>query len=195
MKKHSEIQVALTCGEAFQRLAEELIPRIGSTKEESSQAMSNELGDIVVCAANLAFAIELYLKALLMLLDSPVPQVHDLRVLYDKISQQVRELIEHVYDAKWPEQARQLHGRVSVTLAKGPREEPLWDDYTKESLALPDLLARSKNLFQSWRYIFEFCQPNDSSYQFHQFEYGLLWCAAEAIKVEIKVRLGETGRH
>jgi len=150
--------------------------------------MSNELGDIVVCAANLAFAIELYSKALLMLLDLKVPQVHNLRVLYDTIPQPVRELIESVYETAWPDQARQLRGRVSVTLAKGPREEPLWDDYTKESLALPDLLARSKNLFQSWRYIFEFRQPNDSSYQFHQFEYGLLWCAAEAIKAEIKVR-------
>lgn len=192
MKEHSEVQAALTCGEAFQRLAEELIPRIGSTKEEFSQAMSNELGDIVVCAANLAFAIELYLKALLMPLDLKVPQVHNLRDLYDKIPQPVRELIESVYETAWPDQARQLRGRVSVTLAKGPREEPLWDDYTK-SFALPDLLARSRNLFQSWRYIFEFRQPNDSSYQFHQFEYGLLWCAAEAIKAEIKVRSGKAG--
>lgn len=191
IKEYSEVQAALTCGEAFQRLAEELIPRIGSTKEESSQAMSNELGGIVVCAANLAFAIELYLKALLMLLDLKVAQVHNLRVLYDRIPQSVRELIESVYETAWPDQARQLRGRVSITLAKGPREEPPWDDYNKESLTLPDLLARSKNLFQSWRYIFEFRQPNDSSYQFHQFEYGLLWCAAEAIKAEIKVRLAK----
>jgi len=40
MKKHSEIQAAFTCGEAFQRTAEELIPMIGSTKVESSKAMS-----------------------------------------------------------------------------------------------------------------------------------------------------------
>jgi hypothetical protein len=100
-----------------------------------------------------------------------------------------------VYEIAWPDQVRQLHGHVSVTLAKGPREEPLWDDYAKESSALPDLLARSKNLFQSWRYIFEYRQPNGSSYQFHKFEYGLLWCAAEVIKAEIKVRLGEVKKH
>jgi CheY-like chemotaxis protein len=190
MKEHSQVQAALACGEAFQRLTEELISKIGSTKEESSQAMSNELADIVACAANLAFAIELYLKALLILLDLEVPQVHNLRVLYDKIPQKVRELVESVYDTAWPDQARQLHGRVSITLAKGPLSKPQWDDYIKKSFALPDLLSRSKNIFQSWRYIFEFRQPNDSSYQFHQFEYGLLWCAAEAIKAEIKVRSG-----
>ncbi len=70
---------------------------------------------------------------------------------------------------------------MSITIAKGPLKEPPWDDYTKVSPALPDVLARSKDLFKSWRYIFEFTQPEDSPYQFHQFEYGLLWCAAEAI--------------
>lgn len=193
MKEYSEVQAALTCGEAFQRLAEELIPRIGSIKEESAQAMSNELGDLVACATNLAFAIELYLKALLILLDLKVPQVHNLRDLYDRIPQPVRTLIESVYDTAWPDQVHQLRGRVAITLAKGPPEKPQWDDYSKERLALPDLLARSKNLFQSWRYIFEFRQPKDSSYQFHQLEYGLLWCAAEAIKAEIKVRSGKAG--
>jgi hypothetical protein len=186
--KERDAQAALVCGEAFQRLAAELIPRIGAIKEKSAQAMSNELGDLVACATNLGFAIELYLKALLTHLDLPVPQVHDLRALYDAIPQPVRALIEDVYDTKWPDQARQLRGRVSFTLARGPLEEPRWDDY-KVSPALPDLLARSRDLFQSWRYVFEFSQPEHSPYQFHQFEYGLLWCAAEALRVEVTVRL------
>jgi hypothetical protein len=77
---------------------------------------------------------------------------------------------------------------VSITLAKGPPEEPQRDEY-KVSKALPDLLARSKDLFQSWRYVFEFIPPEDSPYQFHQFEYGLLRCAAEAMRVELTVRV------
>jgi hypothetical protein len=190
-KKERNSQAALVCGEAFQRLAKKFIPRIGAIKEKSSQVMSNELGNLVACATNIGFAIELYLKALLIQLDLSVPHVHDLRILYDAIPQPVRAIIEDVYNTKWPE----LYGRrVSVTLAKGPKyplEKPRWDDY-KVSLALPDVLARSGDLFQSWRYIFEFTQPKDSPYQFHQFEYGLLWCAAEAIRVEITVRLRET---
>ncbi len=186
-KKH-DAQAALVCGEAFQRLAAEFIPRIGAIKEASAQAMSNELGDLVACATNLGFAIELYLKALLMHLDLPVPQVHDLHDLYDRIPQPVRALIEGTYDTKLPDQACQLRGRVSITLARGPLEEPRWDDY-KVSPALPDLLARSKDLFGSWRYVFEFSQPEHTSYQFHQFEYGLLWCVAETIRVEVTVRL------
>jgi hypothetical protein len=195
MEKKRDSQAALVCDEAFQRLAKEFIPRIGAIKEECLQDMSNELGDLVACATNLGFAIELYLKALLIWLDLPVPQGregHNLRVLYDQIPQPVRSIIEDVYDTMWPEQASQLCGRVSITLAKGSLKEPRWDDY-KISPALPDLLARARNLFPSWRYIFEFTQHEDSPYQFHQFEYGLLWCAAEAIRIEITVRLRETG--
>jgi hypothetical protein len=191
-KKERDSQAALVCGEAFQRLAGEFIPRIDSIKEKSSQDMSKELGDLVACATNLGFAIELYIKALLTQLDLLVPQDHDLLKLYNEIPQPVRAIIEEVYDTKWPEQASQLCGRVSITLAKGPLEKPRWNDY-KVSPSLPDLLARSKNLFPSWRYIFEFTQSEDSPYQFHQFEYGLLWCAAEAIRVEITIRLQGTG--
>ena len=89
-QKERHAQAALVCGEAFQRLATEFIPRIGLIKETSAQAMSNELGDLVACATNLGFAIELYLKALLTQLNLPVPQVHDLRALYDTIPQPVR---------------------------------------------------------------------------------------------------------
>jgi len=192
VKKQRNPQDALACGEAFQRLAEEIIPKIGAINEEPSQDMSHELANLVTCATNLGFAIELYLKALLMHLDLQVRQVHDLRDLYDVLPQPVRAIIENVYDAALPDEARQLHGRVSITLAKGPIEKPRWDDY-RVSLGLPDLLRRSRDLFQSWRYIFEFSQPKDSPHQFHQFEYGLLRCAAEAMRVEAISRLAEPG--
>jgi len=181
-------------GEAFQKLAEGLIPRIWTVKEGPCHVTPSEMGDVVACATNLAFALELYLKGLLTELDSLVPQTHDLRVLYDAIPQPVRTIIESAYDEALPDEARRmsrLDRRASFTFAKGPQEEPRWGDY-KVSPALPDLLERSKDLFQSWRYVFEFSQPEGSSYQFHQFEYGLLRCAAEVLRVELTVRL-ETG--
>jgi len=192
-QKEYYAQAAFICGEAFQRLAAGFIPKIGVIKETSAQAMSNELGDLIACATNLGFAIELFLKALLTQLDLPVPKSHNLRALYDTIPQSVQTLIQDVYDMKWPEQLHLLPHH-SFTLAMGPLEEPRWDVY-KVSPSLPDLLARSGDIFQSWRYVFEFHQPEDNPYQFHQFEYGLLWCAAEAIRVELMVRLrgmGET---
>jgi hypothetical protein len=190
-EKERDSQAALASGEAFQRLAEEFIPRIGAVKEGFSRAMSDELGSLVACATNLAFALELYLKGLLTQLDLAVPATHDLRDLYERIPQSVRELIEGVYDTALPDEVRRLSGRVSVTVAsgplKGPLEEPHWDDH-RESLALPDVLARSRDLFQSWRYAFEFNEP-EHPYQYRRFEYGLLRCAAEVLRVELTVRL------
>jgi len=191
-KKQRNPQDALACGEAFQNLAEEIIPKISVIKEDPSQDMPPELAEVVVCATNLGFAIELYLKALLIHLDLPVPYVHDLRALYDAIPQPVRAIIENVYDAELPDEVRRLHGRVSITLAKGSKKNPRWDDY-RVSLALPDLLTRSRDLFDSWRYIFEFTQPTDNPHQLHEFEYGLLRCAAEAMRVEAISRLAEAG--
>ncbi len=174
-------------------MAERIIPRIRSIEVESSQDFSEKLGDLVACAANLGFAIELYLKALLAQLELPVPQTHNLRSLFDAIPQQVRELIESTYDQAMPDQVRELGGYVSLTIAKGPPQEPRWGNYAGGGVSLPLVLERSKDLFPSWRYVFEFTQDLDSPHQFHQFEYGLLWCAAEAIRVETTVRLNGAG--
>jgi HEPN domain-containing protein len=190
-KKVYDSKTALACGEAFQRLAIGLIPRICEIKNDPEYEISKEISDVIACATNLTFAIELFLKALLIQLGLPVPISHDLLKLYNKIPKTVRTIIEDVYNTKFPEQLHRLR-KHSITLAIGPKEkfqeEPQWGDY-KASTLLPKLLERSRNLFQSWRYYFEFRQPEDSYYQFHEFEYGLLWCAAEAIRVEVIVRL------
>src|ERR1700694_1182123 len=81
-KKVRNSQDALVCAETFQKLAEKLFPAIWSVNEGSYHVMPNEMGDVVACATNLAFAVELYLKGLLTQMDLPVPAVHDLRVLY-----------------------------------------------------------------------------------------------------------------
>jgi HEPN domain-containing protein len=181
------------CGEAFQRAAERLIPRIWELKEGSSAiTMSDEFGDLVVCATNLAFALELYLKALLTQFDFPVAQNHDLRALYDGLPQLIRELIEGVYNKALLDEVRRMEGRTSVVIAWGPLERPLFQD-SKEWPALPDVLARSKDLFQSWRYAFEFSPPDGNPYHFRQFEYCFLRCAAEVLRVEATMRLSEEG--
>ena len=182
---------ALVCGEAFQRLAEELIPRIGAVEEGSAVAMSNEMGDVVACATNLAFAVELYLKALLTQLGLPAPRTHDLRKLYDGIPQNVRAIVESVYDDWLP--VEWAGRRSCVSFSFGPPGTPKWDDFTKVSKKLPDLLERSRDIFQSWRYVFEITQPEESGYQIHVFEYGPLRAAAEALRVEVMVRLHGTG--
>lgn len=195
-KRVRNSQEAFVCGEAFQRLAEKLLPAIPSVKE-GFHLVPDETGDLVACATNLAFAVELYLKGILTQLGLDVPTTHDLRALYDLIPQADRTLIESIYDTALPDEVQRLGGHLSLQLAsfqlaEGPLRKPPWND-DKVSLALPDLLVRSKDLFVSWRYVFEFSPPEGSLYQVRKFEYGLLRCAAEVLRVELRVRLHESG--
>jgi hypothetical protein len=178
------------CGEAFQRSAERLIPSIWAVGEDSSRIMSEELGDLVACATNLAFAIELYLKALLTQLQ--VPATHDLRALFDGLPQSIRLIIEEIYLTALRDDVRALGGRTSFVLACGQPERPSFED-SRRSPDLPDLLTRSKDLFQSRRYVFEVSRLDGSPYQFREFEYCFLRTAAEAMRVEATVRLAEAG--
>lgn len=74
--------------------------------------------------------------------------------------------------------------RGSITIAHGPRQSPA-PDYNMESNELGEVLKRSRNLFVSWRYMFEFSKPNDNEYQFREFEYSSLVFACEALKETI----------
>lgn len=179
-KKTRDVRAGLVCADAFQRLAELFIGRIGTDVKEGRQDPSTEFGDLVACATNLSLALELYMKALITQLELTVPKDHDLRSLFDTLPQQVKTQIEEVYDKAW---RSQWNGRrASITIAKGPYDEPPWSDYSNESKDLGALLQRSRDVFCSWRYIYEFTEPEGSPYQFHQFEYGLLLCACHAVK-------------
>lgn len=184
----SEIEMALSCGESFQHQAVVIIPNIHLIEEGKALVRDGRLGFVVVCATSLSFAIELYLKSMLMICNLKVPKTHNLRELYNKLPHSAKKSIEDVYNTNCLEIARDLNGHMGFTLAKGPIETPEWDD-SKKRFTLPKLLVRSKDLFTSWRYVFEFHKPNDSLYQFHHFDYGFLLAAAQAMRAAIKVRL------
>jgi len=181
---------SLLCAEAFQRVAEPLLPRIAGCDEGGTQSPPPSLGDLVVAAANLAFALELFIKTLLAELGLDVPRGHDLGKLYREIPQSVRDEIEKSY-ASWK---KDWYGRpASVTIAKGPLEQPGWGDYPSQSQDLTAVLERSGDVFSSWRYIYEFTAPDQGAYQFHHFEYGLLLSACRAIQTAINNRPQSVG--
>ncbi|HXY15457.1 MAG TPA: HEPN domain-containing protein [Terriglobales bacterium] len=188
-KRDRDTSAALACAEAFQRIAEPLLPGIAQDVEGNVQFphAPRNIGDLVVAAVNLAFAVELYIKALLAEFQINVPQTHDLGKLYDAIPQSLRNEIEKSYDTNWREH---WYGkRASITIAKGPLEQPEWRDYRNQPKNLGAVLERSGDVFTSWRYIYEFTEPGQGSYQFHDFEYGLLLSACNAIRAAIILKI------
>lgn len=185
-----DYRAGLECADAFLRLAEPFIPAIPTLAETTggSPGAPGGLGDLAACAVNLVFALELYLKTLLVQHAIPVPWGHDLRPLYDALPEGVKPGINETYAAC----LAQWYGRrASVTIAKGPPEEPVWSDYRPTPKDLPSLLSRSHGLFEAWRYVYEFTPEQGGRYQSVEFEYGLLLCACEAVKAAITAGMAE----
>ncbi|MGD0862765.1 MAG: hypothetical protein ABSA21_08370 [Candidatus Limnocylindrales bacterium] len=189
MAKHNasganrDYHLQLASADAFRRLAQPLLPEIARTLPEGPMVdPSNGLGDLVACAANLAFAVELYLKLLIALPGRSVPQTHDLRALWDAIPDWIQAKVAGRYDAARP----QWQGTyASVTIAYAPRKAtPEWDNYATREQDLQSLLSRSSDLFETWRYMFEIAPtpPGEPLPEHRQFEYGLLDCACGALR-------------
>jgi len=93
---------ALACAEACLRLAEPALIRIKDVEESKEpDSFSPGLADGVAGATNLAFAIELYIKAILIVSNIDVPQGrdgHNLGTLYAKMPQHFRVVIESLYE-------------------------------------------------------------------------------------------------
>ena len=181
------ISASLDCAEAFQRASEPFLARIAKVVKGGGTQPPSHIGDLVVAASTLAFAVELYIKTLLAQLSHDVPRGHDLGKLYAAIPQPVRHEIETSCFAIWK---RDWYGRhAGITIAKGPADTPKWDDYRIKSKDLGQLLATMGDVFSSWRYVYEFTEPDQGNYQLHRFEYGLLFSVCEAIRASIDDRL------
>ena len=186
-RRNRDISASLDCAKAFQRAAEPFLARITEDVKGGGTQPPSHTGDLVVVASNLAFAVELYIKTLLAQLQHDVPKSHHLGKLYWEIPQNVRDEIEK----SWREIVnRDWYGkRASITIVKGPADPPIRDDSRSRFICLEEVLGRSGDVFSSWRYIYEFTEPDQGNYQFHHFEYGLLSSACEAIRVAINERL------
>lgn len=171
----------LCCAESFQEAGSRLVDTIRELPEDSSADAPEGLGVVVSSATNIGFAVELYLKALLVQSGLSVPKSHDLSKLHGCLPPDSQARIEQLYVTRChslPPDER--HG---FTIAKGPITRPQLpvNDYSLRSL-----LDRSRDIFASWRYVFEFSPAPHSDYQFHHFDYMPLLCLCEAIRAEIK---------
>ena len=146
------------CAEAFLRLAEPVVIRIGEDVKESTQShpFSVNMGDVAAAATNLAFAIELYIKGILLTSKCDA-HGHNLGGLYAAMPQYFKTVIEGAYEET---RKNDWNGRYpSITIAMGPERSenlPKCDDYSSKSSELGELLNRSSDIFISWRYIYEF---------------------------------------
>jgi hypothetical protein len=188
--RERDLGAVLACAEAFLRLAEPAVLRIMKLNESTEPGpFKPSFGDTVAAATNLAFAIELYIKSILIVskVDMPLGRDgHNLGKLYRLMPQHFRDVIGKSYEETRKDN---WFGRIpSVSLSVGKMQTgiPKWDDNRSDSLDIEELLIRSADVFTSWRYIYEFKKPDNGGWQFYRLEYGLLLSACRAMRDTVK---------
>ena len=189
--KHDR-DAAVLCAEAFLRLAEPVVIRIGKDVPESttqSRPFLPSMGDVATAATNLAFAIELYIKGILIASKIEAPtgrDGHNLGKLYAAMPNHFKDLLERSYEETRKKDWNGRYPSITVALRPEPANLPTWDDIRSQSLGLGPLLDGSWDIFSSWRYIYEFKNPGEGGWKSHRFEYGLLLSACHAMRDTIK---------
>ena len=185
-----DVNAALACAEAYLRLAEPAVIKIKELEESTEpHPFSPSFGDMVAGATNLAFAIELYIKAILIVSEIEVPQGrdgHNLGKLYALMPSHFKTVIEESYVKTRNNDWIGIYPSISLSAGQVTAAIPKWDDTRGASLDLGALLNRSSDIFTSWRYIYEFKKPAEGEWCFHRLEYGLLLSACRAMRDTIK---------
>jgi hypothetical protein len=184
--------IALACADSFLSAAQSFIDpeRIRTALPEGVFGIAEHghaLGDLAVCATNLAFAIEIYLKCLRAQVGLPTRSQgsgHDLSKLYEDLPPHTKREIEERYE-RGRTHPHPAYASITFALSQSPKP-PVWSDLTDKSMNLAEVLKRSKDVFVSWRYVFEVKESySDTRHQMHTFEYLLLLLACVAINAVI----------
>ena len=174
-KKNRDFRLAFQCADSFFGLAKPYFDQIGADLNGGVMAASKDPGSLISAATNLTLAIELYLKSLRTSLQLSVPETHNLWSLYKSLPTNVKHLIEEKYSQKVAstpdEKLLQLKVAYELATGDGPKA-PEFPKNENESNEVKQLLKRSANAFQLWRYVYESVKPGER-YYFIKLEYTL----------------------
>jgi hypothetical protein len=184
---------ALACADSFLNTAKSLLDSRSIADELPEGRMGyfgQSFGNLAACATNLAFALEIYLKTLRVQHGLPAcpqgkgPNRHDLSKMYNDLPAAVRAVMEARFDAARKLQHPAQNAAITFALSPSPKLPP-WPDRRSQSTKLGDILERSKDVFVSWRYVFEFEIPDGEAHRMRSFEYLFLFMACEAVNAAI----------
>lgn len=178
--------IALVCADSFLKTAQSFIDIQKIHRELPEGPVGTygpAFGDLAVCATNLAFALEIYLKCLRTQLGLPPARGHDLWELYRDLPSHIKSEIESRYE-RGRTNPSPAYASITFSLSRQPHKLN-WQDLSLASMKLGDVLKRSKDVFVSWRYVFEVRNAEDNSHELHTFEYLLLLLACVAINAVI----------
>ena len=100
MHQPGDAYIVLKTGDAFRKVSDPFRQRMSALPlEESKREADKDKGGMIAAATCLAFAVELYIKALRMLNRLGPERTHDLDELYSDLPNDLRRSIEERYNA------------------------------------------------------------------------------------------------
>lgn len=182
MKKH-DIDMAIKAAEGFRELSKVFTNKLGNDLNKARDIALNDLGGMIASSTNLSFAIELYIKAVIGELQIQIPEHHDLLSLYEVLPSNLRKEIEKNYNkgrddqkAKYPTLVSEIHLALSSSEISDEELEE-WDDNNPKDIehSIESMLTKHKNMFVTWRYIYE-VESDDLIVYYYPYSYLDLLC-------------------
>lgn len=165
---HTDVDVsaAVLCGDA----ALPFIKSVPPDRAEAARYAAENIGDMSAASVNLAFTIEIYLKALIAATGNSFPNEHSLLILFDQLQKDIQEKIKSEFDVATGNQQKSDTATaallVEVTRQSSGRGTAQLKAYPKGIRAL---LQRNARNFLAWRYLFssETKEGSPLSFEFH----------------------------
>ena len=179
--QNADIPAAIASADAFLSHATQFWAMVQKDPKNAGEIASKNIGELVVSATSLSLAIELYLKALLLVLGQPTPKVHDLPVLLGATPAKARQDIEAEYSRLRAAEDPDGSSGVSLHVVRKGGIVPSFGPATATlGMSLDSVLRRNATAFQTWRYLFANGPTlNESPLR---FEYLRLWFAARSAR-------------
>lgn len=176
--------LALHSADAFRALSRPFLDFVGTDMNICHERAVQNMGAMIASATSLALSVELYLKALRLLHGIKASHTHDLLALFDGLPETLRASIDRVY-TQIPSNPVGVASSLILGVILGQKKEipPSVPPKRPPDNSIRAVLERSKDAFQTWRYMHEQGELETSVefvYEFHN-----LGRIAEAIRSHI----------
>jgi hypothetical protein len=157
---------------AFRSSVVQYVERFTYPLDEHPQGFSSEeIGQLAFMAANLIFAVELYLKTLLLLEEKETTAGHDLPQLFAELSVEAKAKIQQALEHEIEALPRGVACTIELRGDRTPNTAADASDPPKRAAASPldIILNDTGSSFTSWRYFYEI--PRDRAFITHRIRH------------------------
>ncbi len=187
--------MVLRSADAFRAFSRPFCERVASLgRKEAIEEGRRSMGEMIASASNLAFAVELYMKALRIVHGQGPRWTHNLAKLYSEFPKELQESIEAAYAAAPKPNVLEhvIDLGISITHKDASEEDRIPKPLGPNDQSVRAVLERSSDAFEVWRYLYDQGEPGKVKRLPYEFHY--LGVAADALREHTAAALPRSRR-